>query len=37
MKYMAKVRWQDRVSNEEVQRSCGVEDLEDRPRRARLR
>ena len=31
------MRWQDRVSNEEVQRRCGVEDLEDRLRRARLR
>ena len=31
------MRWQDRVSNEEVQRRCGVEDLEDRLRRVRLR
>ena len=37
LRYVAKVRWQDRVSNEEVQRRCGVEDLEDRLSRARLR
>ena len=36
LRCMAKVRWQDRVSSEGVQR-CGVEDLEDRLRRARLR
>ena len=37
LRYMAKVRWQDSLSNEEVQRRCGVEDLGDRLRRARLR
>ena len=37
LRYMAKVRLQDRVSYEEVWRRCGVEDLEDRLRRARLR
>ena len=31
------MRWQERVSNEEVRRRCGEEDLEDRLRRARLR
>ena len=34
---MAKVRWQNSVSNEEVQRRRGVEDLENRLRKARLR
>ena len=36
LRYMAEVKCQDRMSDEEVQR-CGVEDLKDRLRRARLR
>ena len=37
LRYLAKVRWQDRVSNQEVRRRCDVGDLEDRLRKARLR
>ena len=37
LRYMTKVRWQDRVTNEEVRERCGVEDLKDRMRRTRLR
>ena len=34
---MSKVRWQDRITNEEVKRRCGVENLEHRLRKMRLR
>ena len=37
LRYMAKVRWQDRVTNDEVRERCGVEDLRVRMRRTRLR
>ena len=37
LRCMARIRWQDRVSNEEVRRRCGVEDIRDRMRRIRLR
>ena len=28
MRYMSRVRWQDRITNEEVKRKCRVENLE---------
>ena len=34
---MSRVRWQDRIINEEVRRRCGVENLEHRLRKMRLR
>ena len=34
---MSKVRWQDRITNEEVRSRCGVENLENRLRKTRLR
>ena len=34
---MSRVRWQDRITNEEVKRRCGVENLEHRLRKMRLR
>ena len=34
---MSTVRWQDRITNKEVRRRCGVEDLEHRLRKTRLR
>ena len=37
LRYMAGVRWGDRVSNEEVRRRCGVENIGDSIRKARLR
>ena len=37
LRYMSKVRWQDRITNEEVRRRCGVENLEHRLRKTRLR
>ena len=37
MRYMSRVRWQDRITNEEVRRRCGVENLEHRLRKKRLR
>ena len=37
LRYMARVRWQDRVTNDEVRERCGVEDLRVRIRRTRLR
>ena len=37
LRYMTKVRWQDRITNEEIRERCGVEDLKDRMRRTRLR
>ena len=37
LRYMTKVRWQDRVTNEEVRERCGVEDLRVRIRTTRLR
>jgi hypothetical protein len=33
MRYMAGVRWPDRVSSEEVARRCGVEELDVELRR----
>ena len=37
LRYMSRVRWQDRITNEEVRRRCGVENLEQRLRKMRLR
>ena len=37
LRYMSRVRWQDRFTNEEVRRRCGVENLEHRLRKLRLR
>ena len=37
LRYMSKVRWQDRITNEEVRRRCWVENLEHRLRKIRLR
>ena len=37
LRYMSRVRWQDRITNEEVRRTCGVENLEHRLRKLRLR
>ena len=34
---MSRVRWQDRITNEEVRRRYGVEKLEHRLRKTRLR
>ena len=33
---MSRVNWQDRITNEDVRRRCGVENLEHRLRRTRL-
>ena len=37
LRYMAGVRWQDRVPSEEVLRRCDLEDIESKLRRNRLR
>ena len=39
LRYMSRKRWQDmyRITNEEVRRRCGVENLEHRLRKTRLR
>ena len=37
LRHMAYVRWEDRVSNDEVRRRCGVENIIDILRRSRLR
>ena len=37
LRHMASVRWEDRVSNDEVRRRCGVENIIDILRRSRLR
>ena len=37
LRYMSRVRLQDMISNEEVKRRCGVENLEHRLRKMRLR
>ena len=37
LRYMAGVRWQDRVPSEEVLRRCDLEDIESKLRRSRLR
>ena len=37
LRYMLRVRWQDRITNEEVKRRCVVENLEHRLRKMRLR
>ena len=34
---MSRVKWQDRITNEEARRRCGVENLEHRLRKMRLR
>ena len=34
---MSKVIWQDKIINEEARRKCGVENLEHRLRKTRLR
>ena len=37
LRCMSRVRWKDRITNEEVRRRCGVENLEHRFRKMRLR
>ena len=37
LRYISRVRWQERITNEEVRRRCGVENLEHRLRNMRLR
>ena len=37
LRYVSRVRWQGRITNEEVRRRCGVESLENRLRKIRLR
>ena len=37
LRNMSRVRWQERITNEEVRRRCGVENLEHRLRNMRLR
>ena len=37
LRYMSRVRWQDRITSEEVRRRCEVENLENRLRKMRLR
>ena len=37
LRYMSRVRWQDMITNEEIRRRCGVENLEHRLRKMRLR
>ena len=37
LRYMSRVRWQDRITNEEVRRRCGVENLKHRLRKMRLK
>ena len=34
---MSKVRWQDKITNEEVRRRCGLENLEHQLRKMRFR
>ena len=37
LRYMSRVRWQGMITNEEVRRRFGVENLEHRLRKMRLR
>ena len=37
MRETIRVRWQDKITNEEVRRRCGVENLEHRLKKMRLR
>ena len=37
LRYMPRVRWQDRITIEEARRKFGVENLEHRLRKVRLR
>ena len=37
LRYMSRVRWQDRITNKGVRRRCGVENLEYRLWKIRLR
>ena len=37
LRYMSRVRWQDRITNEEARRRCRVENLEHRLRKMKLR
>ena len=37
LRYMSRVRWQNKITNEEVRRRCGMETLEHRLRKMRLR
>ena len=37
LRYMSKVRWKDRITNEEVRRRSGMKKLERRLRKIRLR
>ena len=34
---MSRIRWHDKITNEEVRRRCGVENIEHRLRKMRLR
>ena len=37
LRYMSRLRWQARITNEEVKRKYGVENLEHRLRKTRLK
>ena len=37
LRYMSRVRWQERITNEEVRRKCAVENLDHRLRKMRVR
>ena len=37
LRYISRVRWQDTITSEEVRRRCGVENLEHRFKKMRLR
>ena len=37
LRYMSRVRWQDRITNEEVRRRCGMENLKHRLRETKSR
>ena len=36
LRYMAGVRWQDRVSSEEMAKRCGLKEIQDKMRQRRL-
>ena len=37
LRYTSRVRWQDKMTNEEVRRRCGLENLEHRVKKISLR
>ena len=37
LRYMSRLRWQDRITNEEVRRRCGTDNFEHRLRKMRFR